>query len=122
MTQGCISFLCPRCSSLWPLLCVQAYIEKKGLLMISDEAIISAMVASVLQANMKELTDYRNGKTKLQGFFQGWVKGGGQGAAGLLPGVGERGGADRFALLVFKPPPSRPLTLTQFYYRDVHVR
>lgn len=50
---------------------LQAYVEKKGLLMISDEAVISAMVASVLDANPKELTDYRAGKTKLQGFFQG---------------------------------------------------
>jgi len=39
--------------------------------MISDEAAISAMVANVLAANPKELTDYRAGKTKLQGFFQG---------------------------------------------------
>ncbi len=50
---------------------VQAYVEKKGLLMISDEAAISSMVAAVLAANPKELADYRGGKTKLMGFFQG---------------------------------------------------
>jgi aspartyl-tRNA(Asn)/glutamyl-tRNA(Gln) amidotransferase subunit B len=50
---------------------VQAFVEKKGLLMISDEAAIKAMVAAVLAANPKELADYRGGKTKLQGFFQG---------------------------------------------------
>lgn len=52
---------------------VKAFVEKKGLLMISDEAVISSMVSAVLAANPKELTDYRNGKTKLQGFFQGLV-------------------------------------------------
>ncbi|GAX77651.1 hypothetical protein CEUSTIGMA_g5094.t1 [Chlamydomonas eustigma] len=52
---------------------VKAFVESKGLLMISDEAAISSMVAAVLAANLKELTDYRNGKTKLQGFFQGAV-------------------------------------------------
>ena len=39
--------------------------------MISDEAAISAMVQAALDANPKELEAYRNGKTKLQGFFQG---------------------------------------------------
>ena len=43
------------------------------MLMISDEAAISEMIARVLAANPKELTDFRNGKTKLQGFFQGLV-------------------------------------------------
>ena len=52
---------------------VRAFVESKGLLQISDEATISTMVAQVLAANPKELSDYRGGKTKLQGFFQGLV-------------------------------------------------
>jgi aspartyl-tRNA(Asn)/glutamyl-tRNA(Gln) amidotransferase subunit B len=52
---------------------VKAFVESKGLLQISDEGMISSMVAQVLAANPKELSDYRGGKTKLQGFFQGAV-------------------------------------------------
>lgn len=52
---------------------VKAFVESKGLLQISDETVISSMVAQVLASNPKELSDYRGGKTKLQGFFQGLV-------------------------------------------------
>ncbi|KAG1658346.1 hypothetical protein FOA52_002119 [Chlamydomonas sp. UWO 241] len=52
---------------------VKKLVEKKGLLQISDEGAISEMVAKVLQANAEKLTEYRGGKKKLQGFFQGEV-------------------------------------------------
>mmetsp|Transcript_26047 Transcript_26047/g.56856 ORF Transcript_26047/g.56856 Transcript_26047/m.56856 type:complete len:566 (-) Transcript_26047:22-1719(-) len=52
---------------------VKAFVEKKGLLMISDEGAIGAMVDAVLAANPKQLAEYRGGKTKLEGFFQGQV-------------------------------------------------
>ncbi|GIL57448.1 hypothetical protein Vafri_12668 [Volvox africanus] len=52
---------------------VRAYIEKQGLLMISDEAAIGAMVDKVLEANQKQLQEFRAGKTKLQGYFEGQV-------------------------------------------------
>lgn len=52
---------------------VRALVESKGLIQISDEATISTMISQVLAANQKELIDYRGGKTKLQGFFQGLV-------------------------------------------------
>lgn len=52
---------------------VKKYIESRGLLMISDTAAVEAMVDRVLAANDKQLQEYRGGKTKLQGFFEGQV-------------------------------------------------
>ncbi|GLC45258.1 hypothetical protein PLESTB_000719600 [Pleodorina starrii] len=52
---------------------VRAHIEKRGLLMISDEAAIGAMVDKILEANQKQLQEFRSGKTKLQGYFEGQV-------------------------------------------------
>ncbi|WP_448572263.1 Asp-tRNA(Asn)/Glu-tRNA(Gln) amidotransferase subunit GatB [Trichothermofontia sp.] len=52
---------------------VQALVEQKGLTQISDAGAIAAAIDAVLAANPKELEQYRNGKTKLQGFFVGQV-------------------------------------------------
>jgi aspartyl-tRNA(Asn)/glutamyl-tRNA(Gln) amidotransferase subunit B len=38
---------------------------------ISDAETLNAMIAEVLAAHPKELEQYRNGKTKLKGFFVG---------------------------------------------------
>lgn len=48
-------------------------VERKGLIQISDTGALSAIIEQVLQANPKELEQYRNGKTKLLGFFVGKV-------------------------------------------------
>ncbi|KAH7619467.1 putative Aspartyl/glutamyl-tRNA(Asn/Gln) amidotransferase subunit B [Nannochloris sp. 'desiccata'] len=52
---------------------VQALVESRGLIQISDPAALQAIVDSVLDANPKQLGEYRGGKTKLQGFFVGQV-------------------------------------------------
>jgi aspartyl-tRNA(Asn)/glutamyl-tRNA(Gln) amidotransferase subunit B len=48
-------------------------VERKGLIQISDKGALEAIIEQVLQANPKELEQYRNGKTKLIGFFVGQV-------------------------------------------------
>ncbi|NEO63421.1 MAG: Asp-tRNA(Asn)/Glu-tRNA(Gln) amidotransferase GatCAB subunit B, partial [Moorea sp. SIO4G2] len=48
-------------------------VERKGLIKISDPNELSTIIDEVLAANPKELEQYRNGKTKLQGFFVGQV-------------------------------------------------
>lgn len=48
-------------------------VERKGLIQISDRSAIEAIVEQVIAANPKELEQYRNGKTKLLGFFVGQV-------------------------------------------------
>ncbi len=48
-------------------------VERKGLIQISDTGAIEAIIEQVIQANPKELEQYRNGKTKLLGFFVGQV-------------------------------------------------
>ena len=48
-------------------------VERKGLIQISDAGVLAATIDSVLAANPKELEQYRNGKTKLKGFFVGQV-------------------------------------------------
>ena len=48
-------------------------VERKGLIQISDTGAIEAIIEQVIQANPKELEQYRNGKTKLLGFFVGKV-------------------------------------------------
>jgi aspartyl-tRNA(Asn)/glutamyl-tRNA(Gln) amidotransferase subunit B len=52
---------------------VKALIEEKGLVQISDPAALGAIIDEVLAENPTELEQYRNGKTKLQGFFVGQV-------------------------------------------------
>ena len=51
---------------------VQALVEAKGLVQISDPAALRDIVDVVLAANPKQLAQYRNGKTKLQGYFVGY--------------------------------------------------
>jgi len=48
-------------------------VEHKGLIQISDTGALEAIIEQVLVANPKELEQYRNGKTKLLGFFVGKV-------------------------------------------------
>ncbi len=46
-------------------------VEEKGLGMISDEGELSLMINELLLAHPDEVEAFRNGKTKLQGFFVG---------------------------------------------------
>ncbi len=48
-------------------------VEAKGLVQVTDTDAIEAVVAEVLSDNAKEVEAYRNGKTKLLGFFVGQV-------------------------------------------------
>jgi len=48
-------------------------VERKGLIQISNTSELEAIIDQVIAANPKELEQYRNGKTKLQGFFVGQV-------------------------------------------------
>ncbi|MFZ0406885.1 MAG: Asp-tRNA(Asn)/Glu-tRNA(Gln) amidotransferase subunit GatB [Cyanobium sp.] len=49
----------------------RALVEARGLGMISDPAAITAIVDELLAAHPEEVTAFRGGKTKLQGFFVG---------------------------------------------------
>lgn len=51
----------------------KAIVEREGLGQISDEAALLQAIDAVIAANPKELEQYRNGKTKLLGFFVGQV-------------------------------------------------
>ncbi|MGB3517986.1 MAG: Asp-tRNA(Asn)/Glu-tRNA(Gln) amidotransferase subunit GatB [Elainellaceae cyanobacterium] len=51
----------------------KALVEQKGLVQISDEGELAAVIDQVLADNPDELAKYRAGKTKLQGFFVGQV-------------------------------------------------
>ena len=48
-------------------------VEKKGLVQISDTGAIEQIIDEVIAAHPKELEQFRNGKTKLKGFFVGQV-------------------------------------------------
>ncbi|UJB69998.1 Asp-tRNA(Asn)/Glu-tRNA(Gln) amidotransferase subunit GatB [Acaryochloris sp. 'Moss Beach'] len=48
-------------------------VEKKGLTQISDTATLETLIDEVIAAHPQELEQFRNGKTKLQGFFMGQV-------------------------------------------------
>lgn len=48
-------------------------VEKKGLLQISDESAIIATIDKIIERFPKEVSDYRDGKEKLLGFFVGQV-------------------------------------------------
>jgi aspartyl-tRNA(Asn)/glutamyl-tRNA(Gln) amidotransferase subunit B len=52
---------------------VDEAIEKLGLKQISDRGAIEKMVDQVLEANRDKVEEYKNGKTKLFGFFVGQV-------------------------------------------------
>jgi aspartyl-tRNA(Asn)/glutamyl-tRNA(Gln) amidotransferase subunit B len=43
------------------------------LIQISDTSELEAIIDEIIAANPKELEQFRNGKTKLQGFFVGQV-------------------------------------------------
>ena len=49
------------------------FIEKKGLVQISNESEIEGLVEKVLMENPKMLEQYKSGKEKLFGFFVGQV-------------------------------------------------
>jgi aspartyl-tRNA(Asn)/glutamyl-tRNA(Gln) amidotransferase subunit B len=46
-------------------------VEREGLAQVSDTGAIESVVQEILDANPKQLADYRAGKTKLMGFFVG---------------------------------------------------
>lgn len=48
-------------------------VEQKGLVQISDTGAIEQIIDQVIAAHPKELEQFRNGKTKLKGFFVGQV-------------------------------------------------
>jgi len=48
-------------------------VKEKGLVQISDTDAIEAVILKVIAGNPKEVESYRNGKTKLMGFFVGQV-------------------------------------------------
>ena len=48
-------------------------VERKGLIKISDSGELEAIINEIIATHPKELEQYRNGKTKLQGFFVGQV-------------------------------------------------
>jgi aspartyl-tRNA(Asn)/glutamyl-tRNA(Gln) amidotransferase subunit B len=48
-------------------------VAEKGLVQVTDESAIKSAVLTVLQQCSKEVDDYKNGKTKLFGFFVGQV-------------------------------------------------
>ncbi|XP_057959193.1 glutamyl-tRNA(Gln) amidotransferase subunit B, chloroplastic/mitochondrial [Malania oleifera] len=52
---------------------VKGLIEEKDLVQIVDPAVIGKMIDKVLVENPKQRQQYRNGKTKLQGYFTGQV-------------------------------------------------
>ena len=49
----------------------EAYVEEKGLKMVSDEGALRTAIESVLEANPQSVADYRNGKEKAMGFLVG---------------------------------------------------
>jgi len=51
----------------------QQIVEEKGLLQITDPDAIEEVVSNVISNNPKEVDAYKNGKTKLLGFFVGRV-------------------------------------------------
>ena len=48
-----------------------AYVEEKGLVMVSDEAPLKKAVEEVIAANPKSVEDYRGGKERALGFLVG---------------------------------------------------
>jgi len=52
---------------------VREFVDANGLIQISDEATLREIVQKVFDANPSQLEGYRNGKTKLKGYFVGQV-------------------------------------------------
>lgn len=52
---------------------VREFVDANGLIQISDEATLRDIVQKVFDANPSQLEGYRNGKTKLKGYFVGQV-------------------------------------------------
>jgi len=48
-------------------------VEEKGLVQVTDESAIATVVDTVLSNHLDEIAAYRNGKTKLLGFFVGQI-------------------------------------------------
>lgn len=48
-------------------------VKEKGLVQVTDEAAIENIVLKVLKENVKQVEEYKNGKTKVFGFFVGQV-------------------------------------------------
>jgi aspartyl-tRNA(Asn)/glutamyl-tRNA(Gln) amidotransferase subunit B len=70
-----------------------AVAERLGLVQVSDEAALTGWVEQVLAANPDEVTRFRNGETKLMGFFVGQVMKRSKGKAdpkGVQPLLQER--------------------------------
>ena len=51
----------------------RAIVKDKGLIQISDEAEIAAIIEQVLEGNLEQVAKYKKGKKKLLGFFVGQV-------------------------------------------------
>ncbi len=49
----------------------ETIVKEKNLLQVSDEGELMAMVADIVAANPAQAEDFRNGKTKIMGFFVG---------------------------------------------------
>ncbi|BHH85455.1 Asp-tRNA(Asn)/Glu-tRNA(Gln) amidotransferase subunit GatB [Desulforhopalus sp. 52FAK] len=49
----------------------ETIVEEKNLVQVSDEGELTAMVEEIIAANPGQAEDFRNGKTKLMGFFVG---------------------------------------------------
>ena len=49
----------------------EAYVEEKGLKMVSDEGALRKTVEEVIAANPQSVEDYRNGKDRAIGFLVG---------------------------------------------------
>jgi aspartyl-tRNA(Asn)/glutamyl-tRNA(Gln) amidotransferase subunit B len=56
-------------------------IDEKGMVQITDEGELGRTIAAIIEANPKQLADYRSGKEKLFGFFVGQVMKATQGKA-----------------------------------------
>jgi len=52
---------------------VRAYVEARGMVMVTDRAAVEAMVDAVLAGSAEQLAAYGAGKSKLAGFFTGQV-------------------------------------------------
>jgi aspartyl-tRNA(Asn)/glutamyl-tRNA(Gln) amidotransferase subunit B len=66
----------------------RAIVEKKGLLQVSDEGAIKALVEKVLDANASQVAGYLKGNEKLMGFFVGQIMRESQGK--MNPGLVNR--------------------------------
>jgi aspartyl-tRNA(Asn)/glutamyl-tRNA(Gln) amidotransferase subunit B len=51
----------------------ETIVQEKGLVQVSDSSEIEQIIQKVLANNPKEVSDYRNGKEKVFGFFVGQV-------------------------------------------------